>query len=163
MKRVATLAFVASGALGALFLTGLVAPQSTAAPCTNPLVHEPVLVFDVAGGTLLGPIYRHLAVYDDGHAIASRTTDSSDPGAAATAFLTATEVAQLRTDLRNAGAGTLCDDPSFVSDVPLNTVSFFRGMTDATTHTFSYWLPDPPYQSVDGVIAALYAAHFPGF
>lgn len=163
MKRIAALALVvASGSIGAFVLSALAAPAPAPALCLNPLVHEPVLVYDMAGGTLLGPIYRHLAVYDDGHAIASRTTDSSDPGAAATNFLTAAEVAQLRDDLKTAGAGVLCDDPSSVSDVPLQTISFFRGTTDASVHTFSYWLGAAPYDGVDNVITALYAAKFPG-
>lgn len=133
--------------------------------CVNSLVHEPVVVYDIAGSTLLGPFFEHLTVYNDGHAIISATTYDPDPGQCQTAVLTPAEVVQLRQDLNAAGALTLCDDSGLIpSDLPLTTITMFRGTTNAAAHTFSYWGGfDPTYGPVDQVIRDLIAAKFPGF
>src|SRR5262245_60340690 len=69
--------------------------------CSTALVHEPVVIYDIAGSTLLGPFFQHLAVYNDGHAILSATTSDPDPGKCQTSFLTNAELVQLRQDLAN--------------------------------------------------------------
>lgn len=165
MPRIAaSFTLCAAGALATLALTGLTtsaAPQT--AGCENVWPHELVLVHDVAGSTLIGPYFQHLAVYNDGHAILSRTTYSPDPGAAATAFLTAHEIAELRADLVAAGVGTLCDEPSLVSDVPLTTVTYFRGTTTAGARTFSYMGAWMEHAAVEQVVQDLIAEKFPGF
>lgn len=135
------------------------------AACANALVHEPVVVYDISGSTLLGPFFEHLAVYNDGYAILSATTYAPDPGQCQTSSLTAAEVTQLRQDLVAAGALTLCDDTGLVpSDLPLTTVTMFRGTTNAAAHTFSYLGgSDPVYDPVDQVLRNLITAKFPGF
>lgn len=131
--------------------------------CCNTFLHEPMLVYDVAGSTLSGPTYLHLAVYDDGHALISATTDTGDPGRAATAVLARTEVQALRTALAAQGAWTQCDDTAQVSDVPLRTVTVLEGTTRAVARTFSYSVPNPSQAAIEQRIATLIATKFPGF
>jgi len=140
------------------------APQVTSTLCANIEQHEPVVTYDIAGGTLLGPIYLHLAIYNSGHAIISRTTMDPDPGACQTSFLTPAEIQQLRADLIAANVATLCDEQLSVSDVPLTTISYFRGTSNAAVRTFSYWLGfGGPYQGVELVMQNLIATKFPNF
>ncbi|MCE9592585.1 MAG: hypothetical protein K8S98_00190 [Planctomycetes bacterium] len=138
--------------------------QLAPAPCAQVWKHEPVLTYDVAGSTLIGPLYLHLAVYNDGHAIVSRTSTDPDPGAAQTSSLSAAEVQQLRADLIAAGADSLCDDTLQANDAPLSTITYFRGTTNGTTHTFSYWAGfGGSYAAVEQVVTNLIATKFPNF
>lgn len=150
----------------------LVTPQSQPAraaepapapACADTIPMHPVLVHDVAGSTLIGPIYRHLVVYSNGHAHLSATTYEPDPGRAQTGILTLAEVAQLRADLASAGAFTSCDNDLPVSDVPVTTVSVFRGATNALAHTYSFLAPDAQQAAVEAVVQQLVATKFPNF
>ena len=154
-------------ATGLALLVAAVQPQASpaqlAATCPNAWPHEPVLVYDVAGSTLAGPFYRHLAVYSSGHAILSESIGFGDPGRVGLAQLTQAEVAQLRSTLAAAGAATACDDPSQVSDVPLNTITLLRGGTDSLAHTSSYLISGPAHAQSQQIIDTLITTHFPGF
>lgn len=134
-----------------------------AAVCPDSLPNHPVLTHDIAGSTLIGPIYRHLVVYSSGLVSLSATTYDPDPGRAQTAVLTPQEVAQLRASLVAAGAFRLCDDDSTVSDVPLTTVTVFRAANDTQAHSYSYSLPTPQQAVVEDLVNQLIASKFPNF
>ncbi|MBI5364195.1 MAG: hypothetical protein HZA53_13535 [Planctomycetes bacterium] len=139
------------------------APLDPVAGCCNVFLHEPLLVYDVAGSTLAGPTYRHLVVYDDGHAFMAATTDAADPGAAAVAVLSRIEVQALKAALAVQGAWTQCDDSVFASDVPLKTVTVLNGTTNALARSFSYGIPNASQAVIEQRIATLIATKFPGF
>jgi hypothetical protein len=165
-KELPMLRFALAATLVALPFASAQQSQTSlaAAACPNVWKHEPVATYDIAGSTLIGPIYQHLAIYNDGHMIISRTTFDPDPGAAQTSFLTPAEIQQLRADLIAANVETLCDDPFQASDSPLTTVTYFRGATNASAHSFSYWSGfGGSYAAVDQVFLDLIAAKFPNF
>lgn len=120
---------------------------------------EPVVIFDVSGGTLLGPVAEHLAVYDDGFASYSQSSPLDNPSVE-TRMLSPTAIQQLVLDLNAAGAHTLGDQTTTVTDVPLTTVTVFRGGADARAHTFSYWLGSNAYSATQGVLADLIETEF---
>jgi hypothetical protein len=137
--------------------------------CNNSIRHEPLLLFEQSGGTLLGPVYRNLTVYSDGRATltqdvsavfdAEATTDTK----VASVSLSPNNVAALWTILVDAGAFTLCDADAQVFDAPLNTVTIFDGRTDADAHTYSYWIGTGDHAIVDTVISHFIAMQFPDF
>ncbi len=170
---------IAIAALAALPLSALSVPQgqgtvvgptpSPGVPCTtNPLVQEPVLVFDISGFTLTGVLHQHLAVYNNGVASISRVSGGTSlfplSKDADLAFISSQMVEKLQKDLAAAGAPLACDEQLFVSDIPMTTVTVFRGGTDARAHTFSYWLPTTPQsQATAQVISKFIADVFPNF
>ena len=160
-----TLLFGAVVSLGVV-TTASWSPAPAPRPDANPLRHEPVLVLDVTGTTLLGIVHRHLAVYNDGYATLSAFERGSfralpTQAYARTAFATESTVAQLRQALGRAGAFALEDQRGFVTDVPLTTVTIFRGGTNAVAHTYSYWLPTGDYGGADAIVHTFLADHFP--
>lgn len=158
-----TVSLLSVAAISALSLSHRPAPAALAA-CPNTWVHEPLLVHDVGGSTLAGPFYRHLAVYSSGFAtISSSIGFLADNGASQTAFASPAEVQTLRNDLSNAGAFTACDDPTMAADLPLTTVTVFRGGTNSAAHTFSFMIPDGQTAAVQAIVDSFIAAHFPSF
>jgi hypothetical protein len=101
-------------------------PELTAAGCQNKIMHEPVVSYDVTGSTFAGPFHEHFTVFNNGFASLSRLTNFSGADAQ-TANISAADVAQLRTDLAATGAYSLCDITASVSDIPLTTITVFRG------------------------------------
>jgi hypothetical protein len=127
----------------------------------NPWKCEPLLVFDVSGGTLLGEVHQSLTLYNNGR------VSLAEFGRGRTArnvsrLITVTEAEKFRSMLVAAGALSLTDQANQVMDVPLTTVSIFTGETDGTSHTFSYWIPGSKYaglqQAVDAFIFQTFSA-----
>ncbi|MBK7875979.1 MAG: hypothetical protein IPJ77_09535 [Planctomycetes bacterium] len=140
------------------------ATQLTPIPgCCNTFLHEPLLVYDVAGSTIAGPTYAHLVVYDDGHAFIAATTAASDPGRAATSVLSRSEVQALKNALVAQGAYAQCDDTQLMSDVPLTTVTVLNGTTNGVARSFSYQQPNASQAGIELRIRDLIAQHFPGY
>ena len=160
-----TLLFGAVVSLGVV-TTASWSPAPASQPDANPLRHEPVLILDVTGSTLLGIVHRHLTIYNDGFA----TLSAFEPGSfrapptqayAGTAFATESTVAQMKQALGRVGVFALEDQRGFVFDVPLTTVTIFRGATNAVAHTYSYWLPTGDYGAADAIVQDFVADHFP--
>jgi hypothetical protein len=115
------------------------------------LQSEPVLIFDVSGETLAGPVHRHLAIYNNGRVSLAefsaagelRNISTEIGGTSARAMARALEV---------AGASQLEDQRQAVLDVALTTVTVFEGDTDALAHTFSYWIPSGQYGAVQELV-----------
>lgn len=139
------------------------APLEPTQTCCNSILHEPFLVYDVAGSTLAGPVFRHLVVYDDGHAMLAAAADATHPGGVATAQLTRAEVQALRNALVIQGAWSHCDDDAQVSDVPVKTVTVLQGTTNAIAHSYSYRIATAGLAGVEQRIEMLIALKFPGF
>jgi hypothetical protein len=137
-------------------------PAFAPPPCSNQLQQEPVLVWDHTGSTLTGPYHSRLSVYSNGLATVSSVVGFESAGNAATAFVPPAAVQALRQALMAAGAATLCDQQSAVADVPLTTVTFFLGGTDARARTFSYWLGTNEYAAVSTIVSDFRGAFFPG-
>lgn len=134
--------------------------------CPNPIPHEPVILVDVSGATLLGPVHAHLAIYSNGQASYSEQRPGGlglQPAVrVGTAQLVPADLIALRRSLELAGASLLCDQAQVVLDVPLTTVTVLRGGPQAQAHTFSYWIPSGPYALVQERIDAALALYFPG-
>ncbi len=120
-------------------------------------VHEPLVAYDISGDTFAGPYDESLHVYNDGVVKHFSFTQ----GKAAVVFVTPQEAAKLARDLFLAGAFTLCDDPSAGADIPLQTLTLYRGVPDGLTHTVNWWVDDPPYSTVRQILDTFIATHIP--
>jgi hypothetical protein len=145
--------------------------------CPNLMAIEPIVLFNVSGATLFGPVQETLAVYDYGFVVFTRiqgaglpsddlqlAEDGSTrltPRAGAVAVqLGISEAAQLVTDLHRAGARDLCDQAQFVTDVPLHTLTILDGRPNSNAHTFSYWAGVGNFTHVATVLDNFIEAYF---
>ena len=152
-------AVVAVGLLAALSVPSFLA---AAPPGQQQIKQEPVLNFDVTGGTLLGPLHTRFTVYNNGLVTFSEASGFADSSSAGTTRVSDTVVDRLVKDLEDAGGFKLSDQTITVSDVPLTTVTVFRGDTNAKAHTFSYWLGIDQYAKIAQVIDDFYNAYVGG-
>jgi len=107
----------------------------------------------VTGATLAGPLDESLIVYSDG----TVKHFSQSQGISKVTFVTPFQARTLAADLANAGAFTLCDQPLAGSDIPLQTLTVFRGVQNATAHTFNWWSDDAPYDVPHQILASFIA------
>lgn len=145
--------------------------------CPNTIDVEPILIMNVSGSTLVGPVSRHLTVYSNGLAVYS--AGANPPGGleardlqlagppstipVALAISLSIDVAnQLVDDLRRANAHRLCDQTTQWTDVPLKTVTLLESRPDALAHTFSFYGATGPYREVDMVMDSFLETYFPG-
>ncbi|TDJ79880.1 MAG: hypothetical protein E2O39_00215 [Planctomycetota bacterium] len=169
MNRPALLLSVA--ACSTLFAVAPRAEQSflQSRVCPNSIRHEPLLIFERSGGTLLGPMYRSLTVYSDGRVSLSKNDTVfldarvGQDVAVATISISPADAAGFWALLVDAGAFSLCDMDAQVTDVPLNTVTIFDGRTDSNAHTYSYWIAIDEYAGVGTLLSNFIATHFPDF
>jgi hypothetical protein len=165
----------AEAAPAAQVQTGSGGTQPAFALCSNTLPQEPVLMYDVSGFGLGGQIHLHLGVYSNG-----LVSISSAPGGptfeqsagfggffepkAQLVYVDPAVVSELAENLAAVGAFKACDEDAFVSDLPLTTVTVFRGETNSRAHTFSYWTPlTPQTQAVGTLISDFIATNVPNF
>lgn len=141
----------------------LFAPTAAVPTCPNTIRHEPLVLFDVTGFTLAGPIDIQLTVYDDGLARVCQTQSMTGAIDARLNSVTPLAARQLVTDLAQLGATTLCDSYGFVNDVPISTLTVFRGVTDAGAHTFSWDGGQGAYAQIEQRLFTFIHAAFPGF
>jgi len=131
--------------------------------CANTIRHEPVLLFDVNGGTLAGPVDMQLTVYNDGVARICRTQSIFGTVDARIAYVTPAAAKQLVGDVAAFGAGTLCDLDLITSDVPNSTLTILRDATDTRAHTFSWTGAQGAYSQIEQRLYTFINATFPGF
>ena len=131
-------------------------------PCPNVIVHEPILLYEIAGSTLAAQVDRTLTVYADG-SLKLSDASATGPGQSYRVHTTPEVVGALQVALVQAGGLALCDDTQLVTDVPLHTLTMLRGAQNARAHTFSYWTPDANYGGVDGLLEGFIADFFAGF
>lgn len=148
----------------ALPFGGLLLPSAQPPPsCPNLIAHEPIVIYDVSGGTLGGLFDRSLTVYADGTARLTSFTPNFGPSRAELVFVGADAAQQLLQDLGLAGAGSLCDSPVNVADLPPATLTVMRGTPDSAAHTFSWFLDEGPYGVISQRIQTFITANFPNF
>lgn len=138
-------------------------PTSASAACVNVLPHEPVVLYEVAGWSLGGPIDLELALYGDGSARLSSATANGGQGKAQTAVVPAQTATGLLAALTANGAFVLCDEPSFTTDTPLSTLTVLRPKTDAQAHTFSWWAGVNEYEPIEQRLQGFVQTTFPNF
>lgn len=140
---------------------GALSGASSAAPAASAAcdiwVHEPLVAYDIQGTTFAGPFDETLLVYNDGVV----KHFSLSQGKAAVVYLSPTLTRQLAKDLFLAGAFTLCDAPEAGADIPMQTLTLFRGKADALTHSVNWWNDDPPYGAVRQILDDFIAANVP--
>lgn len=129
-------------------------------PDPNTIHREPALLFDVTGMTLLGEVRRQLVVYNDGLMHLTETLGASGFQRFELKSIPPERVHDLQVRLWQLGAYSLQDQSIIVADLPLKTLTVFNGATDATAHTFSYWIADLGHAAVDELLEDLIATHF---
>lgn len=177
MYKVITIA--AAAAVAILTIQGLTSapPAPQPAPgkleCYNSIPRELLVVYDITGSTLTGPIHKHLAVYNDGTACISEaggntgsqtfaTAPAPNDGRAEVASVSPAAIQQLMRELLQAGAFTACDESLNVSDVPLQTLTILTNSQNAWGHSFSFWGGDP-YTEIVNILNKFIANAFPNF
>ena len=164
MKHLAlSLAFVTT--VSVLAFRGTSAPVSAAAPAACPDIyeHQTTLVYEVNGGTIAGRFDRELVLYGDGSARLSSTQVGGGASKCQMTVVSTETVGKLLAGLTTAGAPALCDDPSFVTDMPLSTLTLMRATTDASAHTYSWWVGQGAYGPVEDILQNFVATTFPNF
>ncbi len=107
--------------------------------CDNIWFHEPLLVYDVSGGTFAGPTDLSLTVYNSGQVKISSASLQPGEGRADIAYVTPADARNLAVELRALGAHSQCDVPVSGADIPLKTLTVFGLGTDTFAHTFSWF------------------------
>jgi hypothetical protein len=133
---------------------------SAQAYCPNALDHEPVLMFERTGGTLMGPVDLLLVVHGNGRV---RLADFSEAELPQGGFANVDPeaVSDLMLDLERYGAWIECDDSGMVTDVPLNTITLLKPGTNARSHTHSWWLPEGANGAIEARIELFLDEAFP--
>ena len=160
MKPVPLALFVLSAV--ALPLASRAAPEKPArvSACPNPLPHEPLVVYEVSGGTLVGQVDQFVSVYADGTARLSSSLGSG-PGFAWTSYIGDAAAAELHASLIAAGALAQCDQDTTWNDVPLSTLTVLRSPTKQSGATFSWWVAEGDVQAIEALLLDFVAANFP--
>ncbi|MDZ4774673.1 MAG: hypothetical protein SGI72_16235 [Planctomycetota bacterium] len=156
MLRSITISSIA--ALPFLFFQPALAPT-----CPNILPHEPLVLFDVSGFTLAGPMDIQLTVYNDGTARVCQAQSVGGAVDARVAFVPPAAASQFARDLSILGAGVLCDSDNMFSDTPTSTLTILRDATDSRAHTFSWIGGTAAHSAVEQRVFDFIHAHFPGF
>lgn len=129
-------------------------------PCPNALVHEPLVLYEVNGGTLAGVVDRQLCVYSDGFVrLSSSLGDGS--GFSQVVLVDSSEALALLRALVETGAMAQCDNPDPTSDVPLSTLTVLRGPTRQRANSFSWFGPTSTISVYESILANFIDAHFP--
>lgn len=115
------------------------------------LVAEPVLIFDVSGSTLAGPVHSNLSVYNNGRVSLAEFSANGERRNLSTQ-IAGSDARALARALEVAGGSQLEDQVQQALDVPLTTVTVFDGETDALAHTFSYWIPSGDYGAIQELV-----------
>lgn len=142
------------------------APGGPVIAMADEIPNEPVMLYSLAGNTLLGALHTQLAVYSSGFATIATQNESFNPAQqdymdVATAYLDVRDVRELREQLKASGAHALPDQKLFASDIPLNTLTVFSGTSLA--HTYSYWIGTNQYEAANKVVQDFIDQHFPTF
>ena len=150
--------------LAAAVAAGAPAWQSTTRAqlpsCPNEIEHEPLVVYEVTGGTLSGPVDAFLAVYDDGLARYSSSVAGSGPGYSATVPVD-DAARQLHQALIAAGAMEQCDQLENVSDMPLSTLTVLREAPRGRPNSFSWFTADgDQLGEIESLLQGFITTHF---
>ncbi|MFN0006700.1 MAG: hypothetical protein ACKVXR_02240 [Planctomycetota bacterium] len=150
-----------------LALRGTGSPAMAAAPlavpCPNVLPHEPIVVYDINGYTLAGPLDLQMTVYGNGFARLSTTNANNGEGKSRITTVSQADADNLLILLAKHGAFELCDDPTVVSDMPMSTLTVMKPDTSVRTHTYSWWVGHGAYGPPEQVLLDFIASAFPNF
>ena len=128
--------------------------------CTDRIPVSPVVMLTRSGRTLLGGLQLStVTVYSNGLVLSSFADGASGANGAGQAIVDPKAIEGLAADLRALGAHAMCDERFDVYDVPLNTITVFRGGQDARAHSFSYWVPSGEYLEVEQAITGFLLEH----
>ncbi|MBL8858371.1 MAG: hypothetical protein JNL28_07710 [Planctomycetes bacterium] len=164
MIRIAVLSVLATLPL----LTAPSAPaqpplQPAAPPCANPWVNDPLVVYAITQGTLVGFIDDTLIVDAAGSARRVRSTLDGAGSKAVVVQIGVDAARQLHIALSQAGAGVVCDGPASPIPTPRKSLTLLREGTDTRGHNASWLVAQPEHQALEQVLDSFIAAHFPGF
>jgi hypothetical protein len=128
-------------------------------PCDNTILHEPVLVYQITGSTLLGATDLELIVNSNGIVRLS----SAIRGRSQMAFLGVTTTNALVRRLAAAGGSTLCDQDVHYSDLPVHTLTLVREGFDDEAHSVSWFAAEGPMVAIQMELQTLIVELFPEF
>lgn len=122
----------------------------------NPIDCEPLVIYDVSGHGIAGPVHQHLAVYSDG----LTSISSLSPGGffAEIVWVTPERAREFNDELIAAGALELPDRwTDDTADIPMTTITVFNGsQPDAIHNVFSFYDIGEPrdYEAIVGIVRA---------
>lgn len=158
MKNALVLSVLSGIALAAGAPAFQTATPRELAPCPNPFPHEPLVVYEVTGWTLGGPVDQLLVVSDDGSA---RLSSSLGGDGSSESVVVGSAAAELQEALVAAGALVLCEEPDFTSDMPLSTLTVLRKAPRGRPNTLSWFVPqNAELAAIEALLQAFIAEHF---
>jgi hypothetical protein len=126
---------------------------------------EPLVIYDVSGFGLAGPIHHRLSLYSSGLASISAAGGFPQEGFDGTAEFTwvpAAEARALHARIIATGGLTLEDLPDLGADIPLTTVTVFASAEPNAAHnTYSYTFADDGHAKVATLIHDFIDRTFP--
>lgn len=128
------------------------------------LKREPICIYDASGPALGGTTHTSIVVYNDGFVSVAKVLDTFSGKPEVTvkgAVVSSESVALLAQDLTAAGAAAIGDSGLPGEDLPLHTFTFFRGGTNATSNSFSFFVPGAAYSQVIGTLDRFVQTNLP--
>ncbi len=128
------------------------------------LRREPICMYDASGPSLGRAAHTSIVVYNDGFVSVAKVLDSSSAKPKITvkgAVVSSESVAILTQDLTAAGAGSIGDSRLPGQDLPLHTFTYFRGDTNATSNSFSFFVPSLDHSQVVGTLESFVLTNLP--
>lgn len=160
MQNALVLPFLALFPLAAPAVSSNTLVPAATDPCANSIPHEPLVLYEVNGGTLAGSVDRQLTVYSDGFLrLSSSLGDGS--GFSQLVYVDPQQSIGLLRALVEAGAMAECDNDDFTSDVPLSSLTVLRGPARQRGNSFSWLGPTPSISVYEAILTNFIDAHFP--
>ena len=113
---------------------------------------QPVLLYELSGITLLGPVTQTVVAYSSGDITMSQMIGHSNPPSVIRAQMSVVSLESFLVAMYGAGVAGLQDQEFSVTDAPLRTVTVLSPGTDAIAHSFSYYIPDGDYAGVSELL-----------
>lgn len=117
---------------------------------------QPVLIHDISGSTLLGSVQSTTIVWSDGSVSYSSNSYKSDP-VVDTWTLSDSAYEGLLQGMMDSDAWILPDQWPQATDIPVHTVTVLDPTSDASAHTFSFWIKHGEYEGIGTILDRLSA------
>lgn len=165
---------VVGAGLAGLAVSSIGAPapdDSIVVPVQFALDQEPLIVYDISGFGLAGPIHRHFTLYTSGLATISSASNFGaptegtlvfGPGDAGFKYVSPAKARQVWKRTIVAGGLDATDGGFFGADVPTSTITIFE-RPGRTSNTFNFLFAQGQAAEVATIINAFIAEEFPDF
>lgn len=140
----------------ALTLPGQALPDGDVQPY-DPIPMYPVVVYDVSGATLAGPVSRNLVIYSNGHVQLSQAAGVASLPWAFASHLSQAELQRVIDALRPWSH--LLDEQPQVADVPLQTLTTIGPQGNA--RSVSWYIGHQGHDHIENIVDGLLEEKFP--